>query len=432
MTARRIGSLPGSLWAAARWQRWDRERTQEFQSRRLRLVVRHAYENVPFYRRRLDDAGLRPEDVRGIEDLARLPTTSREELQATPIADRLARGVNPARLLMWRTSGSTGRPLTILRAAAERRLNAGITLGVMRRYGLRLTDLQVGLYHVRAGEAWPTTFFAGLGVLRHVSVSALAPAEEILAHLRQLAPDALGGYAGSLAWLTRFMIDEDRRTIRPRLLTCGAEVLTAPMRRQMTAAFGVPPHDLYASHELGLIGWQCPDGELLHVCGVESLIEVLRDGAPARPGEEGELVGTPLHSFAMPFIRYRQGDQVKVGPSPCVCGADVVTLEAVHGRVADRFVLPGGREMHPYVLAHALNRAAPWLGRFQIVQTEPGTLLARVEPLPGAVPGPAEIETLVARIEERTGGGVRVVVEVVDEIRPGETGKFRTYVPFGS
>jgi phenylacetate-CoA ligase len=137
-------------------------------------MVRHAYECVPFYRRRFDDAGLRPEDVRGIEDLARLPLLTRAELQATPITDRLAWGFDLDRLLVSRTSGATGRPMMVAHTVLEHRLRAAFVLGAMRRYGLRLTDLQVGLYHQRPAQHWPVPFTARLGLLRHAGVTVVA------------------------------------------------------------------------------------------------------------------------------------------------------------------------------------------------------------------------------------------------------------------
>lgn len=432
MKTTRLRTLAGSVRAVLRWPRWSREEERAFQSRRLRLMVRHAYEQVHFYRGRLDAAGVRPEEIGGLEDLARLPVVTRAELQATAIEERLARGADLGRLLVSRTSGATGRPMTVAHTRFEHRFRALVVLGAMRRYGLRLTDLQVGLYHRRPGKRWPVPFTARLGLLRMAGVTALASPQEILAQLRALAPDALGGYTGTLAWLTRFMSDDDRRAIRPRLLTCGAEVLTPTHRRQLTEAYGVAPFDLYQCLELGLIAWQCPHGELLHVCGGGAVIEVLRDGMPAAPGERGELVGTTLHAFAMPFLRYQLGDIVTAGPSPCTCGADVATLAAVEGRIADRFLLPDGREAHPFEFAYPLNRAAPWLARFQIVQTAPGAFTVRIEPLPGVVPPASDVEALTALLDERVGAGVRVAIEVVDVIQPDESGKHRPYIPFRS
>jgi phenylacetate-coenzyme A ligase PaaK-like adenylate-forming protein len=78
------------------------------------------------------------------------------------------------------------------------------------------------------------------------------------------------------------------------------------------------------------------------------ILEVLRDdGRPALPGEEGEVVGTALHSWIAPLIRFRMGDLVTRGAGPCSCGASNSVLTRVQGRVADRFFLPSGRSIHP-------------------------------------------------------------------------------------
>ena len=80
------------------------------------------------------------------------------------------------------------------------------------------------------------------------------------------------------------------------------------MRRHITETFAAPVFNLYASNEFNVIAWECQETGELHTCDDGVIIEVLKDGRPAAAGERGEVVGTNLHSFAMPLIRFRLGD----------------------------------------------------------------------------------------------------------------------------
>ncbi|MGH7486427.1 MAG: hypothetical protein ACREMY_12640, partial [bacterium] len=182
---------------------------------------------------------------------------------------------------------------------------------------------------------------------------------------------------------------------------------------------------LYGSHEFNLLAWECPRRGLYHVCGEAVLLEVLRQGRPAGPGEEGEVVATALHSFAMPFVRYRLGDVVVQGPPRCECGWEGAVLQRIAGRVIDYFPLPCGGRLHPYVLVGPLVAEATWVQRFKLVQEALGRIRLRV--LPERAPGGAEVERLRARLQGLLPPGVEVVVEVTADLPGGKTGKYLPY-----
>src|SRR5208337_3418842 len=86
---------------------------QMIQNKKLRAVLKHAYEHVPFYRRKFDEVGVRPEDIKSVEDLYKVPMTTKAEIQASPLNDVLANNINMKNCFKEVTSGSTGRPLTV-------------------------------------------------------------------------------------------------------------------------------------------------------------------------------------------------------------------------------------------------------------------------------------------------------------------------------
>ena len=130
---------------------------------------------------------------------------------------------------------------------------------------------------------------------------------------------------------------------------------------------------------------------------------------------------TGLHSFAMPFIRYRLGDQVVVGSSP----GPYRTLRSIDGRVIDRFKLPSGRVLHGYTLGQVVKVGGLEARRFQITQERRDFFRVRLV-APGA--RPAETQAVRTAMLELLESGVEVVVELVDSIAPQDSGKFYPFV----
>ena len=228
-----------------------------------------------------------------------------------------------------------------------------------------------------------------------------------------------------MAAIAAALTDDDRRMLRPRHVSCGAETVPPAMRRTIERGFKTGLFVGYGAHECGEIAADCGRVEGLHVCGGSVLVELLRDGQPVAVGEIGEVVVTSLHSYAMPFLRYRLADLARRGPDTCPCGAPFATLLEVQGRTAEMFYLPDGRQLHPYVLLVALVDDSPWLRQYQLVQERPDLIRVRVAGLDLATA--EEREQLRLRLIEASGGGVRIDLEGVDEIRPEPNGKFKPY-----
>jgi hypothetical protein len=125
--------------------------------------------------------------------------------------------------------------------------------------------------------------------------------------LAALRPDVLSGAANVLAEVARVRGPGGRDALAPRVIVCAGEVLTPLDRRQISEGLGARVFDLYGSHELGLTAWECPAGSCLHVADDAVILEIVKDGRPAEPGETGEVLGTRLHALAMPFVRDRLG-----------------------------------------------------------------------------------------------------------------------------
>jgi phenylacetate-CoA ligase len=407
---------------------WSREELRAFQETRLRQLVAHAARSVPFYRDRFERHGVAAQDVRRLADLHRIPVLSRAELQAAEPRDLVRRGLRPDQLITRRTSGSTGRPVTLRRSWFEQNRLHLFRLRARREQGIGPRDRIVALMREPVLDPRDSKRIGRtlerLGLLRRFAVNMHLEPAQVLARLRELDPDALGGFPSSLVRVAQAMDAGDRAAIRPRVLLCGGEVLPGATRAAISHAFGAPVYETYNSHEFNLIAWQCRESGLFHVCDDAVLVEVLdASGRPVGPEETGTLVGTALHSFAMPLIRYQVGDLVTRGPERCPCGAPFSTLRQIHGRTLDLIELPDGRAVHPFQVSRKLlDEPHAWIGQFQVVQAS----RERIELL--VVPAEEPSAGAQAQLERELGallGGLRVEIRLVPEIPLDASGKFR-------
>jgi phenylacetate-CoA ligase len=416
-----------TLRSLLRHHRATREEIVAFQNKHLRRLIAHAYHNVPYYRRLFDRNGLKPQDIRSVADLSAIPITSKKDLQQLPVEDVVARGVDPRCLIIHRTSGSSGEPFTIRSSRSENRLLSISMRRGAHYYGLHRTD-KLAIMNIHSTQ--PThllrRMFQLAGLYRMSRINSLLPPEEIVRALLQFQPDVFIGYAGVLARISELAGEAEHQAIRPRFIISRGDVLTPLMRQQITAAFAAPVYDIYGSRELRCIAYECKETREYHTCDDNVIVEVLKDGRTAETGERGEVVGTNLHSFAMPFIRYRIGDIVTKGSATCPCGLPFSTIRAVQGRMIDYFPLPGGSMIHPYEIGveTTLNKAQ-WIRQYQLVQEREDLIVLRV--VPSVHPSPQELSRMQESAAAILGQGVEFRVLLVPEIQLELSGKFRVF-----
>lgn len=419
------------LWNAGailRHRNAGRDQILAFRDRQLRRMVAHAYRNVPYYRRLFDRADVTPEQIRTAADLPRLPITSKEDLQNEAAGDILARGNRPDRLIKRTTSGSTGEPLVIHRSWLEERVLKVIRLRGLLRFGLRRGD-RLAIVHYQFGGAPPRSeqLLQRTRLYEYRSFHCLTPPADLLARLHSYEPDILTGSPSVLLRIGQAM-EDGRAALRPRVVLSGSEILTPTLRDQLSEAFQAPVYDTYGSHEFSLFAWECPATRTYHVADDAVIVEVLReDGTAAAPGEQGEVVATGLHTFAMPFIRFRLEDVVTHGqPDGCICGAPWSTIHRIQGRIMDYFILLDGRELHPYVVEEIVERTANnWVRQYQFVQDRIDRLVFRL--VPRRTPLTAEITSLREAMRDVLSPGMEVVVEIAERLDSENGSKFRMY-----
>jgi len=236
--------------------RWSHEQLVRHQNKSLREVVRYAYDNVPFYHRKLRSLGIRPGDVKTREDLRRLPVVGRDELQKNSGA-LISSRFDVSRLRAVSTSGSSGKPLFTYLTGRENDFRRAKLLRPHLVCGQRPRDrwVLIGPPH-QQGNVNRLQKLLDFYVPMFVSVFD-EPAQQI-AKAEELKPDVLDGYSNSLLLIARELEKKGNSSIRPRFVMGGAELIDGPSRSLVEKVFQAPFYDQYASEELQMIAWQCP------------------------------------------------------------------------------------------------------------------------------------------------------------------------------
>jgi phenylacetate-CoA ligase len=415
-------------------ERLDADALRALQLERLRGALRHAYHNVPFYRRSFDTAGVRPDDCRSLADLARFPFTTKADLRETYPYGMFAVPRDRVRRI-HASSGTTGRPTVVGYTDGDLSVWADMVARSIRAAGGRPGDT----VHVAYGYG---LFTGGLGA--HYGAERLGctvvPASGGMTSrqvrlIQDLEPDVI---MVTPSYMLTLLDEFERQGVDPRRTSLrvgifGAEPWTERMRREIEERCAIDAVDIYGLSEVmgPGVAQECvetKDG--LHIWEDHFFPEVVDPvtGEVLPEGEKGELVLTSLTKEAVPVIRYRTRDLTRLLPGT----ARVFRrMERITGR-SDDMVILRGVNLFPTQVEEIVLRTPGVAPHFQLRLTREGRLDAltvRAEARPGAGPEVREAAARSIRAAVKDGIGVSVGVEIVDpESLERSVGKIRRIV----
>jgi len=411
-----------NLWSLLRNTRRPSAEIKALQEEKLRRLIAHAYANVTYYRELFDSHKIKPEDIRTAEDLRHLPVTTKKDLWQWPLRDRMAANIDRADCRVFATSGTTGIPLLTCFARHDSTMMNFGWLRAFLQSGMKPWEKStafIGRKDVKTGKAWYEYF----GLWRRQEISAWESPDVWVEKLSRWKPSVLMGYVMTLKILAESAPELKKRGVTPRLIFHSSAVLDAPSRKHLSRALDSRIIDMYGSDEAGCIAWECETCSGYHLSSDLLAVEILKDRQPVAPGEEGEVVLTNLHSYAMPFIRYKQEDVVTLSARAPQCGRGFPLLEKIQGRIDDFIIGRSGRRFSPHPFYHGLDSVAG-VRRWRMIQEKDRSLRVEVVLAPERKDtGAAEI---LANIKGLVGGEVEVRVEPVPAIDVDPGTKYRT------
>lgn len=391
------------------------------QTEELRSLVRHAAMRVPFYRDLYAAQGISADHINTLRDLPDLPIVTKQQLRS---AGGAAVSLDaPARRVTISTSGSSGEPFAF---SIDRSYDQWRKAQYLRAYlcgGRRLRDKVLRL------TAFPqqrVPWISHLGLVREQQIGCASDPAHIADAWQALAPDVLQGYPSSLRILANYCRERVRPLRpKPRLVFTDSELLTPDTRALLEQQFAAPVLDVFGTYETDNIAFQCPAHAGYHIASDCALIEIVRDGAPVPPGEQGEIVVTVLANRTTPFIRYNLRDLATLLPQACECGLPFPLLSGLQGRADDLIVLAGGRRRTAMDVLGLLDHSAASVRSYQLRQLRLGVFELLIAPASGFKA--ADGEQLAGAIAV-TLGTAQVTVRLVEAIPPERSGKLPAFV----
>ncbi len=418
-----------------RTQYWSPDRIRELQWTQFQALITHAYATCAFYRTRFDSMGLKPEDLRSPDDIAKIPLTTKEDIQEY-CAQMISRDYRQEELLKDMTGGSTGSPMTFY--YDRRRLDS--RNAAMIRHD-RWSGWEIG---DKVGILWGATrdrqFYAGLKdrlrnllLQRHLLLDASSFDEALMARfaksLAEYQPKIILAYAGMLAAFAEYVREAGVVGVRPQAIIASAEVLSPENRRTIEETFRCPVLNRYGCREFSVIASECTQRKGMHINAENLLVEVLPNGSYGNQGE-GEIVITDLKNYAMPLIRYRIKDVGVFLPGTCGCGRGLPLLAISGGRVTDFLTATNDRKVSGVVIATYVITNIPGIKQVQFVQTE--RLKTTIRLVKGREWNGRSTEVLRRRASDYLGEEMQLDV-VFEEVIPSETsGKYRFSIGSGN
>ncbi|NPA84687.1 MAG: phenylacetate--CoA ligase [Crenarchaeota archaeon] len=357
-----------------------RKEIEELQLKRLKHTVRWAYERVPMYKRKLDEAGVSPDDIRSLDDVRKLPFTYKDDLRQTYPYGAFAVPLSEV-VEIHASSGTTGKPTVVgytkkdldnwSELMARSFAAAGVTKEDIVYIALGYHWFTGGLgFHYGAQRLGALAVPAGTGFTkRHV---------QMIKDLGATVLGAVPNYALRLAEVALEMGVDPAKDTKVRTGVFGAEMWSEELRKRINELWDMDSYDIYGMSELYGPGtaMECHHHDGLHVWEDHYLIEVVdpKTGEPLEPEEEGVLVVTPLTHEAFPLLRYWTNDLTFIYDArSCDCGRTMRRIARIKGRADDMLII-NGVNVFPSVVEEVLL-SHPLVGnQYQIIVEKEGEL----------------------------------------------------------
>jgi phenylacetate-CoA ligase len=408
---------------------WSGDQIRDDQDRRLRAMVEWATSTVPYYQELFRREGIDPTTIKGIDDLSRIPTLSKETVHDRP-RDLRSEAIPDRQIIPGHSSGTTGTALQLFHTREAFGWEYAVIWRQREWFGVRLRDKYAAFggqtvvpFHQRRPPFWryDRARLRMLFSIYHMTPETL---QHYGAELRRPGYRFWQGYPSAIALVCRYLLEHGVTLgeAAPRAVFTSSESLLDFHRHQIASATGAPIADRYGHSEFAVSALQCPAGSY-HVDTEFCVVEI----DPHEETDEwvrGEVVATGFANRAMPLLRYRTGDVATLRKrGSCACGRARPILEQIDGRLEDYVMTPDGRRIGrmDHIFKDTLE-----IKEAQIYQPSIERIVVRIVPRSG-FDNEAQ-RALEREFRRRIGDDLEIDYEIVDSIQRVPSGKFRAVV----
>lgn len=435
--------LHGAFKESLRTEWFTESQLRQLQNERLRRLIIHCYNNVPYYRRVFEERNLTPDDIQTTEDLVKLPILTRGIVREHH-DELISKDHEKRHYKRGATGGSTGTPMQYLEDFDSWNAFRG-----MRSRGWLWAGFNVGekMYSL-AGNSLVKKNTSGKVLLQQdifdrvlmrnkkhdctdISTEALA---EYYKSLMKYKPDAIRGYGSSLYFLARYVEQNHLPTGKIKAVFTTGEKLQLEYRKKLQEVFQAPVFDAYGASDGGVNAYECYMHEGLHIGEESCVVEIVDNNGNLLPnGEVGHVITTDLYNYAFPFLRYKVGDMAYIKEEMCTCGRKQRLLGEVIGREGRAIFNKQGRPFSSIIINHFMfkdldNHSAETcqtyenkIDRYQIRQDREGDITVAIKPM--SKDEPLTTFDYIKENFEKHFPDIKVTIEFVESIPTLASGK---------
>ncbi len=364
------------IWNEAK-ECMSRDEIINLQSKRLVKEVSYVYHNVEYYRKKMQQAGLEPGDIRGIEDVTKLPYTTKEDLRITYPFGMFAAPMSEI-VRTHASSGTTGKPTVVGYTRKDIEIWQECVARAFTQAGITREDrIQVAYgYGLFTGGLGAHYGAENLGAM--VVPMSTGNTKKLITMMKDFGVTAISCTPSYLLHIAEVLEENgDLGNIRLRTAVCGAEPWTDNMRRQIEDKLGINAFDIYGLSEVmgPGVACDCQFHKGLHVYEDHFLPEIIDPNTlePIPQGTTGELVFTTLTKEGIPLIRYRTKDLTSIDYGKCECGRTLARISRFKGRSDDMLIIRGVN-VFPSQIEAALLEMSGTTPHYMMIVDRKGTL----------------------------------------------------------
>ena len=323
-----------------------REEMHKLQSIRLKKAVTRVYHNCEPYRKRMQEAGIVPNDIQTIDDIVKLPFTSKKDLRDYYPFGLLSSPLSEI-VRVHASSGTTGKPIVVGYTRNDLAIWNEVGARCLTAYGLGKNDV----IQVSYGYGLFTGGLGAHGAVETIGGTVIPMSsgntEKQIMLMHDLGAKALACTPSYALYLAEALESSgiSRDQFHLQIGVFGAEPWTEAMRKEIEAKLGIKAYDIYGLTEIigPGVGYECQCQNGTHLCEDHFLPEIIHPetGEAVAPGEKGELVFTTLTKEGMPLIRFRTRDLTRLIYDACECGRTSVRMDRILGRSDDMLIIRG-------------------------------------------------------------------------------------------
>jgi phenylacetate-CoA ligase len=401
-------------------QWWSRKELEELQNKKLRALINHAYHNVPYYNRVFRERNIYPDDIKGKEDLRKLPILTKDIIRKN-FPDLTARNIPRSNMIESHSSGSTGEPMKYY---LDKNSYSSGWAQTYRCWGWGGYDLGDPYVKISLNPRISISKKIQDKLMNTNYIYALGITEKNLKHelerIKKFNPKIIRGYASYMFVLAMNMKKLDMQYNGATIATTG-DILFPKYRKIIEMQFNCKILDGYGG-ESTPISFECGMHEGYHISEEDVIAEFMKKGEDVAPGETGKIIFSNLNNYAMPFIRYDINDLGTYSDSYCTCGRKLSLMKSIEGRDTDIVVTPKG----DFIVVHFFTILFEYLqgvDQFQVVQDTLDKLKIKI--VKNDKFNNSDLEYIITSIKNHAGDEMNIDIEFVETIPTSKSGKRR-------